>query len=204
MLRFSLVTPTLNQGRFLRRTIESVLQQQGPFELEYRVIDGGSQDETLAILEQYRGRLAYVSEADSGQVEAINKGLAMSRGDVVGWLNSDDFLLPAALERVADAFNRHPEAEWVHGRCLIVNEADQEIRRWISYYKHQLARRHTLDRLLVENYVSQPTAFWRRNVLDAVGDLEPSIPYAFAYEMWIRLPRRGGPGYLEQPPACFR
>ncbi len=204
MLRVSLVTPTLNQGRFLRRTIESVLGQEGPFELDYLVVDGSSTDGTLTILEQYQERLRYVSESDAGQVDAINKGLAMSTGEIVGWLNSDDVLLPGALERIVEAFNRHPEAEWVHGRCVIVNEADQEVRRWISLYKHRLARRHTFDRLLVENYVSQPTVFWRREVLEAVGYLDPAIPYAFDYDLWIRLARRGPPGYLEQSLACFR
>jgi glycosyltransferase involved in cell wall biosynthesis len=97
MLRISLVTPSFNHARFLERTIESVLAQRGPFELEYTVRDGASTDGTLAILKRYGGRLQWVSEPDHGQVDAINKGLRAASGDVVGWLNSDDVLLPGAL-----------------------------------------------------------------------------------------------------------
>jgi len=94
MFRVSLITPTLNQSRFLRQAIESVLGQQGPFDLDNRVVDGGSTDDTPEILEAYRGRLRYSSQPDNGQVDAINQGLAVSTGEVVGWLNRDDLLLP--------------------------------------------------------------------------------------------------------------
>ena len=204
MLRVSLVTPTLNQGRFLRRTIESVLGQQGPFELDYLVVDGGSTDGTLVILKEYQERFRHISEADAGQVDAINKGLAMGTGEIVGWLNSDDVLLPGALERIVEAFTKHPEAEWVHGRCIIVNDVDREVRGWISLYKHRLAKRHTLDRLLVENYVSQPTTFWRRSVWEDMSPLDASVPLAFDYDLWLRLARRGDPFYIEAPVAAFR
>jgi glycosyltransferase involved in cell wall biosynthesis len=181
-----------------------VLSQTGPFQLEYLVVDGNSQDGTQEILRDYGDRFRWISEPDQGQVDAINKGLAMATGEIVGWLNSDDVLLPQALARVSEAFLSHPQAEWVHGRCLIVDEQDREIRRWISSYKHRLATRHSLDRLLIENYVSQPAAFWRRSVLALVGSLDPSIPNAFDYDLWIRLARRGPPIYLEEPLACFR
>jgi glycosyltransferase involved in cell wall biosynthesis len=204
MLRVFLVTPTLNQGRFLRRTIESVLGQQGPFELDYLVVDGGSTDDTRAILEAYRGRLTYTSQPDRGQVDAINRGLALSTGEIVGWLNSDDLLLAGALERVVEAFRARPEVEWVHGRCSIIDESGREIQRWISRYKHARSRRHSWERLLLENYVSQPTAFWRRRVWPEVGPLDDSVPLAFDYDLWLRLARRGDPFYIEAPVAAFR
>jgi len=204
MLRLSLITPTLNQGRFLRQTIESVLGQQGPFELDYRVIDGGSTDDTRAILKAYRGRLTYISQPDRGQVDAINQGLALSTGEIVGWLNSDDLLFAGALERVVEAFRARPEVEWVHGRCSIIDESGREIQRWISRYKHARCRRHSWERLLLENYVSQPTAFWRRRVWPEVGPLDDSVPLAFDYDLWLRLARRGDPVYIEAPIAAFR
>ena len=204
MLRLSLITPTLNQGRFLRQTIESVLGQQGAFELDYRVIDGGSTDDTRAILKAYRGRLTYISQPDRGQVDAINQGLALSTGEIVGWLNSDDLLLAGALERIVEAFGARPEVEWVHGRCSIIDESGREIQRWISRYKHARSRRHSWERLLLENYVSQPTAFWRRRVWPEVGPLDDSVPLAFDYDLWLRLARRGDPVYIEAPMAAFR
>lgn len=203
-LRISLVTPSFNQGEYIARTIESVLSQRGDFELDYRVIDGGSKDSTLSILERYRDRLSFVSEQDEGQSHAINKGLSAARGDIVGWLNSDDVLLPGALSAVADAFRAHPEREWLHGRCEIIDPEDRPVRKWVSLYKHVRAKRHTFDNLITENYVSQMTAFWRRSVHDQIGYLDRSLDYAFDYDLWLRLARRGDPLYLPEKLACFR
>lgn len=164
-LRFSIVTPSYNQAGFIARTIDSILGQQGDFDLDYRVVDGGSDDGTLEILRRYSDpRLTWISEPDRGQVDAINKGLRAARGDVVAWVNSDDVLLPGALERVARAFREHPAAEWLHGRCEIIDADDRVVRRWVSLYKHLRAQRHSFENLLTENYVSQMTAFWRRSV----------------------------------------
>lgn len=203
-LRISIVTPSYNQARFLRETIESVLAQEGDFDLEYLVVDGGSSDGSLRILDSYRGRLVWVSEPDRGQVDAINKGLARCTGDVVGWPNSDDLLLPGALDRAAHAFQSRSEVEWVHGRCWIIDENGKRIRRWVEAYKHYRARRHSFERLLLENYVSQMTVFWRRSLLDTVGYLDPTYPLAFDYELWLRFAVLSVPSYIELPQACFR
>ena len=154
-MRISIVTPSYNQAPFIRRTIDSVLAQHGDFELDYKVIDGVSTDGTIEILKSYGDRLTWVSEPDRGQVDAINRGLRAATGDIIGWLNSDDTLMPGALARVADAFAARPEAEWLHGRCEIIDEHDRPVRRWISRYKHYRSQRHTLERFLTENYISQ-------------------------------------------------
>ncbi|MBV8756654.1 MAG: glycosyltransferase [Deltaproteobacteria bacterium] len=203
-MKISIITPSFNHARFIRRTIDSVLSQTGDFELEYRVLDGASTDGTVEILKSYGDRLQWRSEADNGQVDAINKGLRTATGDIVGWVNSDDTLLPGALARVAAAFRAHPEAEWVHGRCTIIDEHDREMRRWVSAYKDFRSRRHTFARLLTENYVSQMTTFWRRSVHDEIGYLDPAVKYAFDYDLWLRLARRGDPVYIAEPIACFR
>src|ERR1700712_1435212 len=98
-MRISLVTPSFNQAQFSRRTIDSVLEQQGDFELDYRIVDGGSTDGTLDILRGYGDRIRWQSEPDRGQVDAINKGLRAATGEVIGWLNSDDVLLPGAIAK---------------------------------------------------------------------------------------------------------
>lgn len=203
-LRISIVTPSFNHARFIERTIDSVISQRGDFELDYRVHDGGSTDGTLEILRRYESRLRWTSERDGGQVDAINKGLRAAEGDIVGWINSDDVLLPGALARVAAAFDANPSVDWVHGRCEIIDVDDKPMRRWISAYKHFRARRHTLENLLTENYVSQMTAFWRRRVHAEVGYLDESLPLAFDYDFWLRLARRGAPVYLDDRLACFR
>ncbi|MEO8549571.1 MAG: glycosyltransferase family 2 protein [Kofleriaceae bacterium] len=203
-MKISLVTPSYNQAQFIERTIDSVLVQRGDFELDYTVIDGGSTDGTVEILKRYGDRLTWVSERDRGQVDAINRGLRGATGDIVGWLNSDDVLMPGALERVATAFRAHPEIEWLHGRCMIIDEHDREVRRWISAYKHYRSRHHSLASFLTENYVSQMTVFWRRDVHAEIGYLDPEIRYAFDYDLFLRLAQRSAPLYLEEPLACFR
>jgi glycosyltransferase involved in cell wall biosynthesis len=203
-LRISLVTPSFNQGRFIGRTIDSVLSQRGDFHLDYRVIDGGSSDETRSILASYGTRLSWISEPDRGQVDAINKGLRAAQGDVFGWLNSDDLLVDGALDRVARVFRAHPTTEWVHGRCLVVDENDRPVRTFVERYKHFRARRHSFENLLTENYISQMTAFWRRSVHEQIGYLDPALDLAFDYDLFLRLARRGPPVYIEEPLACFR
>jgi glycosyltransferase involved in cell wall biosynthesis len=201
-MKISIVTPSFNQAHFIERTIESVLSQQGDFELEYRVVDGGSTDGTLEILKRYGDRLTWTSERDNGQVDAINKGLRAATGDVVGWLNSDDVLLPGGLARVAKAFEQ--PVEWVHGRCKIIDEQDREVRRWISAYKHYRCKHHTFENFLTEDYVSQMTTFWRRSVHDEIGYIDPNIRFAFDHDFFLRLAKRGAPVYIEEPIACFR
>ena len=200
----SIVTPSYNQAQFIERTIDSVLEQSGDFDLEYRVIDGGSTDGTVDLLKKYGDRIDWVSERDHGQVDAINKGLRRATGDLVGWVNSDDVLLPGALSRVARAFRDHPEIEWVHGRCRIIDEHDRPMRRWMAFYKHYRSLHHTFENLLTENYISQMTAFWRRSVHDEIGYLDPEFDLAFDYEFFLRLARRGDPFYIEDEVACFR
>lgn len=203
-LRISIVTPSFNQAQFIERTVRSVLDQRGDFDLEYRVLDGGSSDGTLDILRRYEDRLTWSSGSDKGQVDAINKGLRAATGNIAGWLNSDDVLMPGALAKVAAAFAAHPDADWVHGRCEIIDVEDRPIRRWISMYKDFRARRHSFENLLAENYVSQMTTFWRQSVHDQIGYLDESLKLAFDYEFWLRLAKRGAPVYLEDRIACFR
>jgi glycosyltransferase involved in cell wall biosynthesis len=203
-IRISIITPSFNQAQFIGRTIDSVISQTGDFELDYKVIDGGSTDGTLEILKSYGSRITWSSERDQGQVDAINKGLRGATGDVIAWLNSDDVLLPGALARVAAVFQDHPDAEWVHGRCVIIDAHDRPVRRWVSSYKHFRAMTHTFENFLTENYISQMTTFWRRSAHDAIGFLDPTIKFAFDYDLFVRLAARGAPIYIAEPVACFR
>jgi glycosyltransferase involved in cell wall biosynthesis len=203
-LCISVVTPSFNQARFLERAVQSVVTQQGDFDLQYLVMDGGSADGSVDLLRRYDARLSWVSEPDGGQSAAINKGLRRATGDVVGWLNSDDVLLPGALARVAAAFRERPDAEWLHGRCDIIDSEGRVIRQWVSAYKHWCCRRYSYSRLLGENFISQMTVFWRRSLLDAVGYLDPGLHLAMDYDLWLRFARRGAPLYVPERLACFR
>jgi glycosyltransferase involved in cell wall biosynthesis len=202
-VKFSIVTPSYNQGPFIERTVESVLSQRGDFELEYFVVDGGSTDETLAILRRYEGRLRFVSERDRGQTDAINKGFRQTSGDVLAWLNSDDTYAPGALDAVARTL-RETGARWCYGRCPIIDEQDREIRSLVTRYKEWSARRYSLRRLVARNFISQPATFFRRELLDEVGPVDGSFPHAMDYDLWLRFARVGTPAFIDRPLAHFR
>jgi glycosyltransferase involved in cell wall biosynthesis len=198
------ITPSFNQAPFIERTIQSVLSQTGDFELEYFVIDGASTDGTVSILQKYDGLLTWASEPDSGQSDAINKGLRRATGDIVGWLNSDDTLRPGALARIVAAFRSSPGTKWVHGRCDYIDVDDRVIRRWISVYKDRCCRCYSYDRLLRQQFISQLTVFWRRELLDCVGYLDPDLHMAMDYDLWLRFGRHWEPLYIPDRLGCFR
>jgi glycosyltransferase involved in cell wall biosynthesis len=202
-VKISIVTPSFNQGQFIERTIQSIVEQRGDFELEYFVQDGGSTDQTLEILRRYAGKLSWKSERDSGQVDAINKGLRACSGDVIAWVNSDDVLRPGALQRVTEAF-KDPSIQWLHGRCDIIDENDHTIRHLISAYKHWCCSRYSYSRLLTENFVSQMTVFWRRSLMSEVGMLDQDLDFAFDYDLWLRFAKVGDPAYIREGLASFR
>jgi glycosyltransferase involved in cell wall biosynthesis len=177
-LTITLVTPTLNRASFLPPTIDSVLRQAYPG-LEYWVVDGGSTDSTLDLLRSYGDRLRWISEADSGQSEAINKGWRLGQGEILGWLNSDDLLYPAALERVAAFFAQHPEIDFVYGDCDLIDKSGNLIQAYpVKPYDYQ--------RLLYANYIPQPAAFMRRRLLEQEGWLDETLDFVMDYDYWLR------------------
>jgi len=178
----SLVTPSLNQGKFIRATLESVLSQGYP-DLDYRVQDGGSTDGTLTVLRTYEGRVPFVSEKDAGQADAINKGLAGARGDVLGYLNSDDVLSPGALAAVGEAFARDPELLFVWGRASYLNEIGAPV----SPY---LVRPDAIERLADACFIAQPAAFFRRKVWEEIGPFDASLHHTMDYDYWLRIAAR--------------
>ncbi len=199
----SIITPSFNQGRYIRQTLESVLSQGYP-DLEYRVVDGGSTDETLSILEDHATRLRWTSEPDRGQAHAINKGLRTVSGEVLAFLNSDDLYEPGALLAVGEFFARHPEAGWVSGRCRTIDQDGREVRRGITAYKNLRLRARSYAVLCVLNYISQPATFWRREALEVVGLLDEALHYTMDYDYWLRLGRRFPLWFLDAPLARFR
>ncbi len=178
--RITVITPTLNQGTFLEATLRSVLLQGYP-NLEYIVIDGGSTDQSLEILHRYSQHLSYwVSERDCGQAHAINKGLARSSGEVLGWLNSDDLLLPGSLLRIGRALAQHPEWMVVTGLRRVIDSGGAWHRNWVRHLP-------TPRNLRTYCSVAQETVYWRRSVYAWLGPLDESFHYALDYEYWLRM-----------------
>jgi len=187
--------------------MESVLaQRRAGVDLEYIVVDGGSTDGSRAILERYRTELArLVVEPDRGPASAINKGLALARGEIVGWLNADDLYRPGSLARVAAAFAQRPDRALGFGRCRIVDENGCEIRKGITRFKdvfHPISCRFLIQTL---NYISQPAMFFRRSAFERAGPLREDLRAAFDYDLILRLWRQGGGFRIAGPPlADFR
>lgn len=201
--KISIITPSLNQGRFIERTIKSVLEQNYP-DLEYIVIDGGSTDNTIEILKKYEKRLIWISEKDEGQADAINKGINLSTGDIMGYLNSDDVYENGALKRVSDFFLANPTTMWLTGRCKIIDEGDLEIRRMVTGYKNVLLSHYSYRVLLVTNPISQPATFWRRAVTQEFGLFDVNEHLVMDYEYWLRMGSKYPPAIIDDYLARFR
>jgi glycosyltransferase involved in cell wall biosynthesis len=200
---FSIITPSLNTAATIEEALASV-RSQGAANVEHLVVDGGSTDGTLEILARASG-VRWISEPDRGLSDAMNKGIRLARGDVIGWLNADDIYLPHALERVSTAFGTRPDARWLTGRCMIIDAHGAEIRRPITAYKSQLLRHYGFGLHLTHNFVSSPSTFVRRRAFDDVGLLDERFRYSMDYDLWLRLGRMQPPIVLDGAPlAAFR
>jgi len=193
----TIVTPSYNQGRFLEATIRSVLEQDYP-NIEYIIVDGASTDNSVEIIQRYADRLAWwVSEKDSGQSEAINKGLQRARGEFVAWLNSDDVYQPGAVAAAVAAFRSHPEAGLVYGDALSI-DADGKP------FNIMRARQYSLVDLLSFNIICQPAAFMRRSVLEQVNYLDPTYHLLLDNLLWMKMARLAPIVYVPQIWAAAR
>jgi glycosyltransferase involved in cell wall biosynthesis len=187
----SIVTPSFNQARFLEQTIRSVLEQDYP-RLEYIIVDGGSTDGSVDIIKNYADRLAWwVSEKDSGQAEAINKGFSRARGEIVAWLNSDDIYLPGAVSAAVKAFEQDPQTGLVYGDVLAVDETGQ-ILKLLRYGNWGLAG------LMEFRIIGQPSVFMQRRVLEQAGFLDPSYHFLLDHQLWLHMAQFADMRYLTE------
>ena len=186
--KISIITPTLNQGDFIENTIRSVIEQRYP-NLEYIIIDGGSTDNTLEVIERFQPFLSYwISEPDNGQAEAINKGFSKATGDIVAWLNSDDTYTEGALWEFVKAVLKYPKADiWVASHHNYIDEQDDVLstmenvfvshKEFVKYWKTGGIR------------VNQPSVFFRRQLVEELGKIDPHLHYGLDYDFFLRLSR---------------
>lgn len=200
----TIVTPSFNQADFLEETIQSVLAQGYP-NLQFGIIDGGSTDDSIKIIESYRDRLDFVvSEKDDGQTQAINKGLKRATGEIVGWLCSDDTLLPGALHTVGGHFAHYPDDQWLAGACRMVDTQGRggEIVRPSGTFTLPGVLLRTDDRPF---NLPQPSVFWRRSLHEDFGLLDESLHYCMDFEFWLRLFEAGlHPTLIDNELATYR
>jgi len=182
----SVVTPSYNQAAYLEYTLRSVLGQDYP-RLEYIVVDGGSTDGSVEVLRRYADRLAWwVSEPDQGQADALRKGFARARGEILAWLNSDDMYAPGAIAAAVAALQQHPEAGWVVGDALSVDAGGRP-------FHHHRGGPWGLPELMTLHILPQPAVFFRRAVYEQAGGVDPSFRYLMDHHLWLRLARVAGP-----------
>ncbi len=191
MTLVSIITPSYNQADYLEQTMRSVLDQDYP-KIQYIVVDGGSTDGSVEIIRKYADRLAWwISEKDSGQADAINKGMARAEGEIIAWLNSDDYYLPGTIRAVVDALDQHPNALLVYGDMLAVDERGRTINKLVY-------RQLTLEDFLCYEIIGQPSVFIRRYAMEKAGKLDPSMHFLLDHQLWIRVARLGQMLHVQQ------
>jgi glycosyltransferase involved in cell wall biosynthesis len=198
----TIVTPVFNAAETVAETLRSVRDQGYPG-LEHVVVDGASTDGTVEILERAEG-IRWISEPDEGLSDAMNKGIAMAKGQWIGWLNADDYYLPGALQAVGEAVSAHPEARWITGRCPIVDGEGREIRKSVTAYKNLLLRRWSFRLYLTQNFISCPATFVHRDAYAEAGPLRIEDRVSMDYDVFLRIARRHDPLILERDLAVFR
>ncbi len=194
--KVSVITPSYNQGEFIRDTIESVLNQTYD-NVEYIVMDGGSTDETVSILKEYGDRIKWVSEKDGGQADAVNKGLAVADGEIIGWLNSDDTYYPKAIETAVEVLLSHPDVDMVYGEGDYIDKNGDITGRYNT-------KMFDYNELANECFICQPTAFFTKEVADRVGGLNAELQLCMDYEFWMRIGKEGQILYIPERMATSR
>ncbi len=194
----SIVTPSLNQGHLLPQAIESVLRQDYP-NLEYLIVDGGSTDGSLEVIRSYDGRLRWISEPDTGQSNALNKGFRLCSGEILAWINADDVLLEGAVRKAVEAFAEDPDLGMVYGEGYVIDETGNVKSRFPYTEDFDLYRLiHVGDSIL------QQTAFMRRAALEQAGFLDESLRWGLDWDLFIRLGQRFRIRRLEEYLGCIR
>lgn len=202
----SIVMPSFQQAAFLEEAVRSVLDQEG-VDIELLVMDPGSTDgsrELLAALEQEFGiRLRLYFESDRGQSDAVNRGMTMARGNILGWLNSDDRLRPGALAKAANWLDSE-KPRWLYGRAAMIDNEGKPYTNFIARYKSWRGRKFSRCKLLTENFVPQMATFWNRAMWEHAGGLDLDLHLDMDYDLWLRFAQVSVPYVLMDTLADFR
>ena len=203
--KITIITPSYNQGQYIEETIRSVLLQGYP-NLEYIIIDGGSTDNTVDIIKKYEPYLTYwVSEPDRGQTHAINKGLARATGEIIAYLNSDDYYLPNTFFKVAESFRSFPNADLFHGRCRYVDDTGAKIGEQWGNIAHFAEIIDLWGIWWQKQQFVQPEVFWTKRITEKVGSFNEDLYFVMDYEYWCRILQSNGKvGKIDAELTCFR
>ncbi|MCF7900830.1 glycosyltransferase [Candidatus Woesearchaeota archaeon] len=211
-MKFSIITPSYNQDMYIEQTIKSVIEQKGNFEIEYIIMDGKSTDNTVKILKKYEKKLKgnkkikfiWKSEKDKGQSDAINKGLKICSGDILAYINSDDYYEKDAFRNIIKEFEKNKKISFVYGKCPVVNEEDKEIRKGIRRIRRFLGRKYSYRKLLIVNFIPQPATFWKKEIYDKYGGFDVKHHLCMDYEYWLRIGQEFKGKYVNKNISNFR
>ncbi|WFN37127.1 glycosyltransferase [Methanomicrobium antiquum] len=197
--KISIITPSYNQGSFLEETMRSVLLQNYP-NLEYIILDGGSTDNSVEIIQKYDEYIDFwVSEPDNGQADAIYRGIEMATGDIVAYINSDDIYYPGAFFKVAKEFIKNPDSGWLTGRTVFVDEYSNPKSDQPRYLPINM-----FNMVYLGNFVMQPSTFWKKELFLSVGGFDKNLRFSFDYELFLKFLKFEKPLWINQNLAGFR
>lgn len=216
-MKISIIIPSFNQEEYIERTILSVINQEGDFDIELIIMDWLSTDSSISIIEKYAelinnwkykikcNKIEYIwkSEKDEWQSDAINKWLSIATGDILTYLNSDDTYEKWALDLIIK-YLWNWNSSWCYWKCRIIDKKDKEIRKYITLYKNISWRRYSYSKLLSENFISQMTVFWKKDIIKQVWLFDMNQHYCMDYEYWLRLWKISNPVYIPYYIANFR
>lgn len=209
---FTIVTPSYNQGQFIEQTIQSVLSQAGNFSIDYIIADGGSTDDSVEIIKKYDELLKegtypikcngityrWWSHKDGGQPQALNQGFKIADGEILAWINSDDFYADGAFQKVVSAFQKNPSADVVYGNGYTITDSKKTITPIVP-------PKITYRRLLFRGCeIFQPSTFFTKKCFDEVGGIDETLQYVFDYALWLPMAKRGKFFHIEEYLASFR
>ncbi len=202
-MKFSIITPSYNQGKYIKKTIDSVLAQNYR-NYEHIIIDGKSTDNTIKILKSYGKKIRWISEKDKGQSDAINKGLKIAKGEIFACLCSDDYYLPNTLTKINNFFLMNKKAKWVTGDYKIVNGKGKDIQNYVVIYKRILRTCPNYQVLSLTNMIALPSTFWKREIFENVGYFKTNLHYAMDYDFWLRTIKKYPLFVVNDKLAAFR
>jgi glycosyltransferase involved in cell wall biosynthesis len=197
----SVITPSFNQARFLPFCLDSIELNRPTCRIEHLVLDGGSTDGSVDILVQRSKDIEYWrSERDGGQSHAINTGMTLANGNVLCWINSDDALAPGAAARMVSLLGSCSAPAWAIGQCLIVDESNNEIKKWVPRSHNNLEFVLRWSR----NFIMQPAVFWNRPMWNVAGPLDEQLHLAMDFDLWLRFFKIANPVLFDQPIGVHR
>jgi len=196
-MKLSIITPSFNQGQFIRKTFESILNQNINFELEYILVDAVSTDETSKIVKEFTPKFKaknidfkFICEKDNGQSDAINKGWKMATGDIITYLNSDDFYEPNVLQSVMNYFQNNPKIKWAYGGWKLIDQNK-------NVFLINQPKKYIKKSLLFYCNIGQSSCFFRKEMLDELGYLDIDLHLSMDYDLWLRFATKYPAGIID-------